>query len=69
MDAVLAIIKKGAGTDFNPLLVDNFISAFMKVTQKEDNRGIVESTYEDGAVQLRPFFTAPAQGKNRTALR
>jgi HD-GYP domain-containing protein (c-di-GMP phosphodiesterase class II) len=35
MDAVLAIIKKGAGTDFNPFLVDNFISAFMKATRKQ----------------------------------
>ena len=34
MDAVLAIMKKGAGTDFNPFLVDNFISTFMKATQK-----------------------------------
>jgi putative two-component system response regulator len=35
MDAVLAIMKKGAGTDFNPFLVDNFISAFMKATRKQ----------------------------------
>lgn len=37
MDAVLAIMKKGAGTDFNPFLVDNFISAFMKATKKTGN--------------------------------
>ena len=35
MNEVLAIMKKGAGTDFNPLLVDNFISAFMKATKRE----------------------------------
>jgi HD-GYP domain-containing protein (c-di-GMP phosphodiesterase class II) len=35
MDAVLAIMKKGAGTDFNPFLVDNFVSAFMKATKRE----------------------------------
>jgi HD-GYP domain-containing protein (c-di-GMP phosphodiesterase class II) len=37
MEAVLAIMKNGAGTDFNPFLVDNFISAFMKATKKTDN--------------------------------
>jgi HD-GYP domain-containing protein (c-di-GMP phosphodiesterase class II) len=39
-DEVLAIMKKGAGTDFNPFLVDNFISAFMKATKKKGNEGM-----------------------------
>ncbi len=38
MDAVLAIMKKGAGTDFNPFLVDNFISAFMKATKRKESK-------------------------------
>jgi len=35
MDDVLTLMQKGIGTDFNPLLVDNFITAFQKAIQKE----------------------------------
>jgi response regulator RpfG family c-di-GMP phosphodiesterase len=35
MDEVLALMKKGSGTDFNPLLVDRFLTAFQKAIQKE----------------------------------
>ena len=35
MDAVLTLMKKGSGTNFNQFLVDNFITAFQKAVQKE----------------------------------
>lgn len=34
MDEVLSLMKKGAGTDFNPLLADNFIKNFEAAIQK-----------------------------------
>jgi len=34
-DEVLALMKKGAGADFNPPLVDNFITSFQKASEKE----------------------------------
>ncbi|TNF53592.1 HD domain-containing protein [bacterium] len=33
---VLVLMKKNAGTDFNPLLVDNFTRAFLKATSKDN---------------------------------
>jgi len=35
MDEVLQLMKKGIGTDFNPLLVEHFTTAFQKAIQKE----------------------------------
>jgi len=34
VDDVLALLKKNAGTDFNPFLVDNFIKAFLRAISK-----------------------------------
>ena len=33
---VLVLMKKNAGTDFNPMLVDNFVRAFLAALAKQE---------------------------------
>jgi len=33
---VLVLMKKNAGTDFNPMLVDNFVRAFLTALAKQE---------------------------------